>query len=100
MEQFENYSIDPASDRSRGIGADEFPEFLDAEQETAEPGSNAEDAAAESPFTDDPVRVYLREMGSGSLLTRSGEIGLARLMELGKLRMGKGISRSLVTWEC
>jgi len=48
----------------------------------------------ESIYTDDPVRVYLREMGSVPLLTREGEVDLARRMERGKLRMQKAISRS------
>jgi RNA polymerase primary sigma factor len=48
----------------------------------------------ESIYTDDPVRVYLREMGAVPLLTREGEVDLARKMERGKLRMMKAISRS------
>jgi RNA polymerase primary sigma factor len=48
----------------------------------------------ESIYTDDPVRVYLREMGAVLLLTREGEVNLARRMERGKLRMQKAISRS------
>ncbi len=50
--------------------------------------------AEESIYTDDPVRVYLREMGAVPLLTREGEVNLARRMERGKLRMQKAISRS------
>ena len=46
----------------------------------------------ESIFTDDPVRVYLREMGSVALLTRQGEFLLARKMDRGKLRMQKGVA--------
>jgi RNA polymerase primary sigma factor len=48
----------------------------------------------ESIYTDDPVRVYLREMGAVPLLTREGEVDLARRMERGKLRMQRAISRS------
>jgi RNA polymerase primary sigma factor len=48
----------------------------------------------ESIYTDDPVRVYLREMGAVPLLTREGEVELARKMERGKLRMQKAVSRS------
>ena len=40
------------------------------------------------------MRVYLREMGAVPLLTREGEVDLARRMERGKLRMQKAISRS------
>src|SRR5271165_1871572 len=48
----------------------------------------------ESIYTDDPVRVYLREMGAVPLLTREGEVDLARRMERGKIRMQKATSRS------
>jgi RNA polymerase primary sigma factor len=48
--------------------------------------------------TDDPVRVYLREMGSVRLLTRQGEIDLAERMERGKLRVRKALSRLPVAW--
>ena len=48
----------------------------------------------ESIYTDDPVEVYLREMGAVPLFTREGELDLARRMERGMLRMRKAISRS------
>jgi RNA polymerase primary sigma factor len=48
----------------------------------------------ESIYADDPVRVYLREMGAIPLLTREGEVDLARRMERGKLRIQTAISRS------
>ena len=48
----------------------------------------------ESIYTDDPVRVYLREMGSVPLLTRQGEVALAQRMERGKMQMRRAISRS------
>ena len=57
-------------------------------------GEDTTPGAEESPYTDDPVRVYLREMGSVSLLTRQGEVDLARRMERGKLRVQKVLSRS------
>ncbi len=50
----------------------------------------------ESIYTDDPVRVYLREMGAVPLLTREGEVDLARRMERGKMQMRRAISRSPV----
>jgi RNA polymerase primary sigma factor len=50
-------------------------------------------SAEESIYTDDLVRMYLREMGSVPLLTRQGEVTLAREMERGKLRVQKAISR-------
>jgi RNA polymerase primary sigma factor len=56
----------------------------------------ASQQAEESIYTDDPVRVYLREMGAVPLLTREGEVDLARKMERGKLRMQKAVSRSVL----
>ncbi|HSB17126.1 MAG TPA: sigma-70 family RNA polymerase sigma factor [Bryobacteraceae bacterium] len=43
--------------------------------------------------TDDPIRTYLREMGNFSLLTREGEIDLARRIECGRARVRKALSR-------
>jgi len=43
---------------------------------------------------DDPVRMYLREMGKVPLLTRQGEVKLARRMEDGRLRVIKATLRS------
>jgi RNA polymerase primary sigma factor len=56
------------------------------------------ETAYESAFTDDPVRVYLREMGAVRLLSRQGEISLARRMERGKSMMHKALSRSPLVW--
>src|SRR5262249_22444986 len=46
--------------------------------------------------TGDPVRLYLREMGTVPLLTRQGEIEIAKRFERGHLRVLKAISRSPV----
>src|SRR6202790_4547457 len=44
--------------------------------------------------TNDPVRMYLREMGTVPLLTREGEVETARRIERGKLSVIKSISRT------
>ncbi len=44
--------------------------------------------------TNDPVRMYLREMGTVPLLTREGEVEIARRIERGKLSVIKSISRT------
>ena len=46
--------------------------------------------------TSDPVRLYLREMGTVPLLTRQGEIEIAKRFERGHLRVLKAMSRSPV----
>ncbi|MCW5963670.1 MAG: RNA polymerase sigma factor RpoD [Bryobacterales bacterium] len=94
MDQFEDQFLSETHTHLT-LSFDEEEKFFDAE--AAEDG---EDSAAapveESIYTDDPVRVYLREMGSVPLLTREGEVRLARRMERGKLRMQRAISRSNV----
>ena len=44
--------------------------------------------------TNDPVRMYLREMGTVPLLTREGEVAIAKRIERGKLLVIKAISRT------
>ena len=44
--------------------------------------------------TNDPVRIYLREMGAVPLLTREGEVDIAKRIERGQLRVLKALSRS------
>jgi RNA polymerase primary sigma factor len=76
-----------------GINFDEeATKFFDPEAEAD--FLHPQQPVEESIYTDDPVRVYLREMGAVPLLTREGEVDLARRMERGKLRMQKAISRS------
>src|SRR6476469_7929413 len=77
-----------------GINFDEDPKFFDADAAAEGDFLHPQQQVEESIYTDDPVRVYLREMGAVPLLTREGEVDLARRMERGKLRMQKAISRS------
>jgi RNA polymerase primary sigma factor len=44
--------------------------------------------------TNDPVRMYLREMGTVPLLTREGEVEIAKRIERGQLKVFKALSRS------
>ncbi|HKE23320.1 MAG TPA: sigma-70 family RNA polymerase sigma factor [Bryobacteraceae bacterium] len=90
MQQFEELIADHAP---LDIAADES---LDAEHHEIE--EHHEEHAEESVYTDDPVRVYLREMGSVRLLTRQREIELAKRMERGKARLRKALSRSPLVW--
>ena len=91
MEQFHENMSAEAPDLV-GLGLDESAlELVNAEQGDGEEAAPLEE---ESVFTDDPVRTYLREMGAISLLTRQGEVDLARRMERGRLRVRKVLSRS------
>ena len=95
MDQFEDQFSADNSHEPIGIPFDEEANFFHPE-EVAEGDEAVAQVVEESIYTDDPVRVYLREMGAVPLLTREGEVGLARRMERGKLRMQKAISRSMV----
>jgi RNA polymerase primary sigma factor len=92
VDQFEDQFL-ADNPETLGLSFEEDAKFFDAEA-----GHDADFLAPapveESIYTDDPVRVYLREMGAVPLLTREGEVDLARRMERGKLRMQKAISRS------
>ena len=49
--------------------------------------------------TDDPVRMYLREMGTVDLLSREGEIAIAKRIEAGKEAMIEGLCESPLTFQ-
>src|ERR671932_417460 len=49
--------------------------------------------------TNDPVRLYLREMGVVPLLTREGEVAIAKRIERGQRKTQKAITRSPITVE-
>ncbi|HEY7304852.1 MAG TPA: RNA polymerase sigma factor RpoD [Bryobacteraceae bacterium] len=92
MDQFEDQFLAEGRE-PLGLPFDEDSNFFHPEEVQDEEFHGAQQVE-ESIYTDDPVRVYLREMGSVPLLTREGEVSLARKMERGKLRMQKAISRS------
>src|SRR5258706_10185840 len=95
MEQFQENVPAERSDSLRLAlyDAAESPEFPSSSPEEEDAEAIAPE---ESVYTDDPVRVYLREMGSVSLLSRQGEVDLARRMERGTLRVRKVLSRAPV----
>ncbi len=59
----------------------------------------AEGKAEPSERTDDPVRMYLREMGSVELLSREGEIAIAKRIEAGREAMIAGLCESPLTFQ-
>ncbi|WP_312065028.1 RNA polymerase sigma factor RpoD [Brevundimonas sp.] len=83
---------------------------VEAEEDAAEStgtdvAAAAETSVAEAPAkaaydrTDDPVRMYLREMGSVELLSREGEIAIAKRIEAGRDAMISGLCESALTFE-
>src|SRR6266700_1628784 len=89
--------------------ADEEPAREEAEEEPeAEAGELVEvqravpaksEAKEPAERTDDPVRMYLREMGSVELLSRAGEIAIAKRIEAGREAMIAGLCESPLTFQ-
>jgi RNA polymerase primary sigma factor len=91
---------EPAEEEGEREEADEEPEpeggelvevaqKVPAKAETKEPAER----------TDDPVRMYLREMGSVELLSREGEIAIAKRIEAGREAMIAGLCESPLTFQ-
>ena len=59
-------------------------------------GEDADAAADAAEKTNDPVRMYLREMGTVPLLKREGEVEIAKLIERGQRMVLKALSRSSI----
>jgi RNA polymerase primary sigma factor len=80
---------------SAGVEILEEPKIeFDKKLEEGEELADLELAQDFSDKTNDPVRMYLREMGTVPLLTREGEIELAKRMERGQGAVRKALSRS------
>jgi len=94
-----------------GINVVDEDEVEEAEPETAEEEStelaertgtavaSKSNAREGSDRTDDPVRMYLREMGSVELLSREGEIAIAKRIEAGRETMIEGLCESPLTFQ-
>ena len=93
MDHFEDQFL-PERHEQLGISFEEAAKFFDPEAAHEAAFLHPQQQAEGSIYTDDPVRVYLREMGAIPLLTRAREVDLARRMERGKMRIQKAISRS------
>jgi RNA polymerase primary sigma factor len=66
---------------------------------TVTPIAKAETKSEPTERTDDPVRMYLREMGSVELLSREGEIAIAKRIEAGREAMIAGLCESPLTFQ-
>jgi len=78
---------------------DETASSSDSDDDTADDEKKASGNVSDSDVgrTDDPVRMYLREMGSVELLSREGEIAIAKRIEAGREMMIGGICESPLT---
>ena len=80
---------------------DSDPPAEEKEKQAAEPETKASGNVDEEELsrTDDPVRMYLREMGSVELLSREGEIEIAKRIEAGRERMIGALCESPLTFQ-
>jgi RNA polymerase primary sigma factor len=81
---------------TQGIDLLDTPKFPGDKEFGAEEGEDVELDLTPGTLekTNDPVRMYLREMGTVPLLTREGEVEIAKRIERGQMRVLKAISRS------
>jgi RNA polymerase primary sigma factor len=79
------------------IESEESEESSEAEAEDGEAEARGNVDEDDIGRTDDPVRMYLREMGSVELLSREGEIAIAKRIEAGRDMMIGGICESPLT---
>lgn len=77
---------------------DDTPDEVDAEGKDDEPAFEATKKKETMDRTDDPVRMYLREMGAVELLSREGEIAIAKRIEAGRDTMILGLCESPITF--
>ncbi len=75
--------------------SEESNDKADEEESTSRKAGNIDDE--EVSRTDDPVRLYLREMGSVELLSREGEIAIAKRIEAGRETMIGGLCQSSIS---
>ena len=73
-------------------------EAIDGQDDKPAKPSAAAKKAAPTERTDDPVRMYLREMGAVELLSREGEIAIAKRIESGRDTMIIGLCESPITF--
>ncbi len=87
---------------TEGDEAEEEEEASDAEEIGATTSRELVTASATTETldrTDDPVRMYLREMGTVELLSREGEIAIAKRIEAGRNTMIAGLCESPLTFQ-
>ncbi len=99
LSTFERYGIDVYEDLSTAKAALAAADSSDTAEAPAKEEAASEDGDLDlTPGTlektNDPVRMYLREMGTVPLLTREGEVAIAKRIERGQLLVLKTISRA------
>ena len=97
MAELNGMGINVVDSEEEGEAAEDEGKAVATREESAKPAvtNTREDADR----TDDPVRMYLREMGSVELLSREGEIAIAKRIEAGRDAMIRGLCESPLTFE-
>ncbi len=106
MSALSEMGINLVENEEQGEDGDGAPAADEDDDEVA--GVDADDSVAAAPTvaapkekldrTDDPVRMYLREMGAVELLSREGEIAIAKRIEAGRNTMIAGLCESPLTF--
>ena len=106
MSMLSDMGINVVEDDEAGEEAEGEPTAADAEEDANELAEQTGTAVAATTTkkeptdrTDDPVRMYLREMGSVELLSREGEIAIAKRIEAGRETMIAGLCESPLTFQ-
>jgi len=98
LSTFERYGIDVYEDLSSAkaaLAAADSPETPEgAKEDVASEDGDLDLTPGTLEKTNDPVRMYLREMGTVPLLTREGEVAIAKRIERGQLLVLKTITRA------
>ena len=93
----EETETEEAAEEAREEAEEEEPEGELVEVRSQTPAETKKSEPGER--TDDPVRMYLREMGSVELLSREGEIAIAKRIEAGREAMIAGLCESPLTFQ-
>lgn len=106
MAMLSDMGINVVEDDEQGEEAEAGDTAADAEEDANELAEQTGTAVAATTTkkeptdrTDDPVRMYLREMGSVELLSREGEIAIAKRIEAGRETMIAGLCESPLTFQ-
>jgi RNA polymerase primary sigma factor len=84
----------PVADSDESLLAQAAAVVPDDDEESMDEDVELDLSAGALEKTNDPVRLYLREMGVVPLLTREGEVAIAKRIERGQLKTQKAIARS------
>ena len=106
MAMLSDMGINVVEDDEQDADAEETDNSADEESDARELAESTGTAVAPTTTkkeptdrTDDPVRMYLREMGTVELLSREGEIAIAKRIEAGRETMISGLCESPLTFQ-